>query len=43
MFTLRHQNSSALSFHALNKASVTDTDMETMLNQVLEERETSKE
>ena len=33
MFTLRHQNSSALSFHALNKASVTDTDMEAMLNQ----------
>lgn len=34
MFCLRHQNSSALSYHALNKASVTDTEMESMLSQV---------
>jgi hypothetical protein len=36
MFILRHQNSSLLSYHALNTASVTDTGMEEMLTQVVE-------
>lgn len=37
MFVLRHQNSSSLSYHALNKASVTDTEMDAMINQVIKQ------
>lgn len=34
MFILRHQNSTALSYHALHQASVNEEQMEDMLNQV---------
>ena len=36
MFTLRHQNSSSLSYHALNRGSVTDEEMDSMLNQMVD-------
>ncbi len=36
MFTLRHQNSSSLSYHALNTPAVTDAGMEDMIGQVVE-------
>jgi hypothetical protein len=36
MFILRHQNSSLLSYQAMNTASVTDAGMEEMLTQVVE-------
>ena len=36
MFTLRKTSGDALSFHALNKADVTDTEMEDMLTQIVD-------
>jgi len=36
MFTLKHQNASGLSYYALNKASVTDVEMDAMLNQIVD-------
>ena len=36
MFVLRHQESSSLSYHALNTPSVTDEGMEEMLAQIVD-------
>ena len=36
MFVLRHQESSSLSYHALNTPSVTDSGMEEILSQIVD-------